>query len=273
MRIIRFIDGSEQLRYGRPLDGDRAELLENPLSGDPRPTGEVAEVARLLAPVQPSNIICIGKNYAAHAHESGSDTPEHPILFMKPTGALADPGQPIRIPAACDHGPEVDYECELAVVLGPRPVCDVPADRALEFVLGYTVANDVSARRWQQHGGGGQWVRGKSFDTFCPLGPALLTRDEVPDPQSLPLWTDLNGRRMQDGHTADMIFPVADLIAFISRDTTLPPLTVILTGTPSGVGFARKPPVFLHPGDTVTVAVEPIGQLTNPVEAAPGPAP
>jgi 2-keto-4-pentenoate hydratase/2-oxohepta-3-ene-1,7-dioic acid hydratase in catechol pathway len=171
------------------------------------------------------------------------------------------------LPAACGHGPEVDFEAELAVIIG-REAKNVPEDQALEYVLGYTCANDVSARHWQKHGGGGQWVRGKSFDTFCPLGPVLVTADEIPDPQSLSVRCGVNGDRMQDGNTADMIFPVRRLIARISRDTTLVPGTVILTGTPAGVGFTRDPPVFLAAGDRVSVDIEKIGILVNLVTAA-----
>ena len=146
---------------------------------------------------------------------------------------------------------------------------DIPAASALDHVLGYTCANDVSARKWQKHGGG-QWVRGKSFDTFCPLGPTLVTADEIPNPQTLDISTRVNGEVMQQANTAEMIFPVAELIAFISRDTTLLPGTLLLTGTCSGVGFARTPPVFLTAGDEVTIEIEAIGKLTNPVEQASG---
>jgi 2-keto-4-pentenoate hydratase/2-oxohepta-3-ene-1,7-dioic acid hydratase in catechol pathway len=162
----------------------------------------------------------------------------------------------------------VDYEAELAVVIGRR--CrNVPVERALEQVLGYSCANDISARRWQKRGGGGQWVRGKSFDRFCPLGPVLVTADELPDPQRLSIECRLNGRLMQAGNSADMIFPVAELISRLSQDTTLLPGTLILTGTPPGVGFARQPPVFLAAGDRVEVRIEGIGRLENPVVEAP----
>jgi 2-keto-4-pentenoate hydratase/2-oxohepta-3-ene-1,7-dioic acid hydratase in catechol pathway len=156
----------------------------------------------------------------------------------------------------------VDYEAELAVVIG-KQAKNVPVAAALEAVLGYTAANDISARRWQKHGGGGQWVRGKSFDTFCPLGPVLVTADEIPDPQALTIGCELNGQQLQCGFTGDMIFSVAELISRLSRDTTLLPGTLILTGTPSGVGFTRNPPVFLSPGDRVRVSIEGIGILEN----------
>jgi 2-keto-4-pentenoate hydratase/2-oxohepta-3-ene-1,7-dioic acid hydratase in catechol pathway len=166
----------------------------------------------------------------------------------------------------CLESQEVDYECELAVVIGRR--CkNVPKESALDYVLGYTCANDVSARDWQGKWGGSQWCRGKTFDTFAPLGPCLVLKDEIPDPSALKIRTVLNGQVMQDWNTGDMIFDVPTLIAFLSGSTTLLPGTVILTGTPHGVGFARKPPVFLQPGDSVTIEIDRIGALTNPVVA------
>ena len=270
MRVIRFEapDGRTLLGDPEESDGVRvARVLEGDLYGDLRATGETVEVARLLAPLAPVNIFCIGLNYRAHAAETGAPIPDQPVVFMKPTTAVIGPQAPIRLPA-CAHGPEVDYEAELAVVIG-RTARNVPAERALAHVLGYCCANDVSARRWQKHGGGGQWVRGKSFDAFCPLGPALVTVDELPDPQALAIRCTLNDREMQLGHTADMIFPVAELIAFLSQDTTLLPGTLILTGTPPGVGFARRPPVFLCDGDRVVVEIEGVGRLENPVVSAP----
>ena len=269
MRIVRFRDEQGQVRLGRAVlgGGDRqAELLAGDLFSGPQPTGQTVAIDRLLAPLAPANIYCIGLNYREHAKESGAPLPDNPVIFMKPTTAATHPGAPIHIPAACDPAGEVDYECELAVVIG-RTARDVAQADALGHVLGYTAANDVSARRWQRTGGGGQWIRGKSFDSFCPLGPALVTADEIPDPQSLRIKTTLNGQVMQDSSTGDMIFTVAQLIAFLSRDTTLLPGTVILTGTPPGVGFARKPPVWLKAGDEVVVEVEMIGALRNPVEA------
>jgi 2-keto-4-pentenoate hydratase/2-oxohepta-3-ene-1,7-dioic acid hydratase in catechol pathway len=264
MHIIRFEDTADAVRYGVDRGDGRADLL----SGDPfsgvMPTGEQAEIGRLLAPIEPRNIFCIGLNYRAHAEETGAPIPENPVVFMKPTTAVTDSGAPIPLPAACEHGPEVDYEAELAVVIG-RTARNVTVDQALDHVLGYCCANDVSARRWQKQGGGGQWIRGKSFDGFCPLGPVLVTADEIPDPQRLDVRCILNGQIMQQGNTSDMIFGVAVLIAFLSRDTTLLPGTLILTGTPPGVGFARKPPVFLAAGDRVRVEIEGLGALENPV--------
>ncbi len=247
------------------VDGNgTAELLAGELFSGLCTTRASIAVAKLLAPLVPVNILCIGLNYHAHAEETGQQTGENPILFMKSTSTLNHPGAPIILPACCQHGPEVDYEAELAVVIG-REGKNIPEEDALDHVLGYTCANDVSARRWQKHSGGGQWVRGKSFDSFCPLGPALVTTDEIPDPQNLQVRCLLNGTVMQDGNTSDMIFPVSRLIADLSRDTTLLPGTVIMTGTPAGVGVARKPPQFLSSGDVVTIEIEGIGDLVNPV--------
>jgi 2-keto-4-pentenoate hydratase/2-oxohepta-3-ene-1,7-dioic acid hydratase in catechol pathway len=227
-------------------------------------TTSPAEVAKLLAPVAPTGIFGIGLNYRLHAEETNAKIPEWPVLFMKGINAALPPGEPILIPR---HLPseEVDYECELAVVIG-RAAKNVSRDRALDYVLGYTCANDVSARDWQKRLGGGQWCRGKTFDTFAPLGPCLVTRDEIPNPNTLRIGTLLNGERVQDSTTADMIFDVPALIEFLSGSTTLPVGTVILTGTPQGVGMARKPPRWLKPGDVVTIEIEGIGQLTNPVQ-------
>ncbi len=270
MQWMRFQDQEGMIHLGCPRPGGRAEILE----GDPftglEPTGVLAVVARVLAPLDPPNIFCIGRNYQAHAAETGSEAPqEHPVVFMKPTTAVIGSGEPIRIPRCQLRGPEVDYEAELAVIIGTR--CrDVLEERALEVVHGYTLANDVSARRWQKEAGGGQWVRGKGFDSFCPLGPAVITADEIPDPQDLRIRCTLDGQLMQDGHTADMIFSVARLISFLSQDTTLLPGTLILTGTPQGVGFVRDPRVWLRSGTLVQVSLLPAGlRLINRVLESP----
>lgn len=265
MKLARCIDDRGRTLWVEPVDQATATVCSgaDPFSGL-QSSDERVEVDRWLAPVRPVDIYGVGLNYRAHAAETGAQLPDNPVIFMKPSTAVTDPGSPIRLPAACEHGPEVDYEAELAVVIG-KTARNVPVDRALDYVLGYTCANDVSARRWQKHGGGGQWVRGKSFDTFCPLGPVLVTADEITDPQTLPLRSVLNGRTMQSSSTADMIFPVAELIAFLSRDTSLLAGTLILTGTPEGVGFARRPPVFLSDGDVIEISIEGIGTLSNPV--------
>ena len=271
MRIVRFIDGEGRERYGRPMGGSRASLLDGDIYREIRETGVEVEMGKLLAPIQPAVIIGIGLNYHLHAEEAGMKIPKYPVVFTKNPAALTHPEDPILLHPSCMDPPEVDYEAELAVVIG-REAKDVSAADALSFVLGYTAANDVSARRWQGGRGGGQWVRGKSFDTFCPLGPHLVTGEDIPDPQNLRVTCRLNGQMMQDANTSDMIFPVAELVSFLSSGMTLLPGTVILTGTPSGVGYTRKPPVFLSPGDTVEVSVEGVGTLSNPVAALQGPA-
>jgi 2-keto-4-pentenoate hydratase/2-oxohepta-3-ene-1,7-dioic acid hydratase in catechol pathway len=265
MHIVRCTDDKGQDCYGHDYSNGKAMRLAGDLFSGLEETGETVNVKKILAPLVPSAILAIGLNYHQHAEETGSKIPEYPVLFMKNPGAVTNPGDPILLHPSCMEPPEVDYEVELAVVIG-KTAKDVTTAEALGYVLGYTVANDVSARRWQGARGSGQWVRGKSFDTFCPLGPELVTADELVDPQNLHLTCVLNGQVMQDANTSDMIFPVTELISFLSTGTTLLPGTVILTGTPSGVGYTRKPPVFLMPGDTVDMTVEGIGTLSNPVE-------
>ena len=263
MKIVRFLDPSGSVRLGRRHPDGSTTALAGDLLGDLRDTGEPAEVAKLLAPLAPADILCIGLNYRKHAEEGKQAIPEWPVLFMKNVGAVQNPGDPIELPRRLKSD-SVDYECELAVVIG-KPCKNVAKADALSYVLGYTCANDVSARDWQMKYGGSQWCRGKTFATFAPLGPWLVTADEIPNPNSLKIRTVLNGQVMQDWNTDDMIFDVPTLIEFLSGSTLLVPGTVILTGTPHGVGGARKPPVFLKAGDTVTVEIEKIGELTNPV--------
>lgn len=215
----------------------------------------------------PPAIIAIGRNYAEHAAEMKAAVSEKPVVFMKNPASVIGDGEPIIIPRICDEpaGTEqVDYEGELAVIVG-RHSRDVSEVDAMDFVSGYAIANDVSARWWQKQGSGGQFVRGKSFDTFCPLS-APTTRDKIPDPQKLRIETRLNGEVMQDASTASMIFPVRTLIAELSRGLTLLKGTVILTGTPAGVGAARTPPRFLKAGDVIEIAITGLGTLRNPVQ-------
>lgn len=218
---------------------------------------------KLLAPVQPVDLLCIGLNYRRHAEEGKAKIPDNPVLFLKTTSTVQNPEDPIILPRKLPSE-RVDYECELAIVIG-KECLNVSRDKALDYVLGYTCANDVSARDWQLNGGGKQWCRGKTFHTFCPLGPVLVTADEIPNPNALGIKTILNGKTMQDWNTDDMIFDVPHLIEFLSGSTRLLPGTVILTGTPHGVGFAQDPPVFLKAGDSVSIEIESIGTLTNPV--------
>jgi 2-keto-4-pentenoate hydratase/2-oxohepta-3-ene-1,7-dioic acid hydratase in catechol pathway len=262
MRIIRHMTPAGPAYAALQADGSAREIAGD-LFGSFRQTDKVVAPGKLLAPVAPPNILAIGLNYRKHAEEGGKGVPERPILFIKATSSLQNPGDPIELPRKlASH--EVDYECELAVVIG-RTCKNATRANALDFVLGYTAANDVSARDWQVRLNSGQFCQGKSFDTFCPLGPVLVTRDEIPNPNALRIRTILNGQTMQDWGTDDMIFDVPALIEFLSGSKTLLPGTVILTGTPHGVGVARKPPVFLKAGDTVTVDLEKVGALTNPV--------
>jgi 2-keto-4-pentenoate hydratase/2-oxohepta-3-ene-1,7-dioic acid hydratase in catechol pathway len=217
---------------------------------------------RLLAPIpRPPKVICIGLNYREHAAESKKAVAEVPTVFSKFSTAVIGPGEAIVLPR---NSVKPDYEAELAVVIG-KGGRHIPEDRWREHVFGYTMVNDVSARDFQM--ATSQWIMGKTFDTFAPLGPAIVTADEIADPQNLAISLVLSGEVMQDANTREMIFPVARLIAFLSSVFTLEPGDVIATGTPPGVGFARNPPRWLRPGDVVTVRVEGLGELTNPVVA------
>jgi 2-keto-4-pentenoate hydratase/2-oxohepta-3-ene-1,7-dioic acid hydratase in catechol pathway len=219
--------------------------------------------ARLLAPVpRPGKLICIGLNYRDHAAESNMPIPERPVVFSKFTTSVVGPGDSVVLPLTSS---QVDYEAELAVVIGRRAK-NVSRDRAFDYVLGYTIVNDVSARDFQF--ADGQWQRGKSCDTFAPMGEAITTTDDVPDPHCLSIKLRLNGQTMQDSNTDQLIFGVPELIEFLSETITLEPGDVIATGTPSGVGFARKPPVFIKHDDVMEVEIEKLGTLTSPVVAA-----
>lgn len=263
-KIIRFISADGQLFWGvadhpqfkiaMPIIGSIFEPFEV--------TDERVEVKKLLPPVLPPNILGIGLNYKRHRDETGIKTPDMPVMFMKATGAIIGPDDPIILPRV---GPDqVDYEAELAVVIGKK-VKNVSADEAMGYILGYTCANDVSARDWQIRKQKSQWVRAKSFDTFCPLGPCLVTTDEIPDPHHLSIQSDINGKILQDSNTSDMIFDVSTIVSDLSQSTTLFPGTVILTGTPNGIGFTRIPPVYLKPEDVISIQIEKIGKLSNPV--------
>lgn len=220
----------------------------------------IALDVRLINPIcRPSKIICLGKNYAEHAKEGGFDNPDKPLLFSKAPSALSGPFDPILLPKSCG---QIDWEVELAVIIG-KACKRVSRTNAMEYIAGFTVMNDVSAREAQF--GDGQWFRGKSLDTFAPLGPALVTPDEIGDINNLQLTTRVDGVLMQDGNTADLIFDIPFLIEYISKDMTLIPGDVISTGTPSGVGIFRNPPIVLKPGNVVECWIESIGSITNPV--------
>lgn len=221
----------------------------------------------MTTPHRPPAILCLGRNYADHASELGHEAPDRPMVFMKNPACVIGDGDAIVIPSICDEPEEqVDFEGELALIIG-RDVRDIDESDALDCISGYAAANDVSARWWQKHGSGGQFVRGKSFDTFCPIGP-ICPASKVRDPQLLRLVTRLNGEIMQDANTSLMLFPIAPTIAELSRGMTLLKGTVILTGTPSGVGAGRKPPRFLREGDVVEIEIEGVGRVRNPVHHA-----
>ncbi len=264
MKIYRLCDIKRRIRLATSDDGKNFYALAGDIScREFKITNERIEVQSLLAPVDPRTIYCIGRNYRKHAEETGGKVSEHPVVFLKSPTTVQDPEGPIVLPRRL-RSDQVDFETELAIVIGYE--CkNVSRAEAMNYVLGFTVANDVSARDWQYAWGGTQWSRGKGFDTFCPLGPALVTPSGLKNPNKLTITTRVNGVTMQQGNTRDMIFPVADLIAFLSGSTTLQPNTVILTGTPDGVGMGRKPPVFLRPGDVVESEIEDIGILRNPV--------
>ena len=274
MKLVMYSVDDEDARAGfledgavRQLAGEDASMVslikegadKQPVSGESLPLEEV----RLHAPVaHPGKIIGIGLNYEDHAAETGADIPENPIVFAKYPNTITGPGNPIRIPKITK---QADYEAELAVVIG-QDARNVEAGDALDYVFGYMNANDVSSRDLQ-FSEGGQWTRSKSIDTFAPVGPYLVTKDEIEDPQNLSVKCTLNGEVMQDGTTEKMIFSVAEIVAFLSTGMTLEPGDIIMTGTPPGVGVARDPQVFLKDGDEVSIEIEGLGTLTNPVEA------
>jgi len=271
--MATFADGEPRLAEERdgmlspiPGAGDLTSFIRGQEMVDrlrPDPQGAPADGARLIAPLRPGKIVAIGLNYLDHVRESGSVAPERPLVFAKFPSSLIGPGEEIVLdPDVCERA---DWEVELAVVIGRR-MKSVPVERALDHVFGYTVANDVSARDVQF--ADGQWVRGKSLDTFCPLGPLVVTADEVGDPQAMKLRTRVNGETMQDSCTDQMVFGVAELLAFCSRSFTLEPGDLLLTGTPWGCGEFMDPRRSLQPGDVVEVEIDGIGTLTNAVVAA-----
>jgi 2,4-didehydro-3-deoxy-L-rhamnonate hydrolase len=273
LKLVTYSTGGGEPRVGyveddhvTPLGGSSMlEYVEHGRSTDRQPGGKAVALGevRLHAPIsRPEKIVAIGLNYEDHAAETGAEIPEKPVVFTKYPNTIVGPGEPIRIPPIAE---QIDYEAELAVVIG-RTARNVPESEALEYVFGYANANDVSARDLQ-FSEGGQWTRSKSLDTFMPLGPFVVTRDEVPDPQSLSIRAILNGEVVQDGTTSKMIFSVAELVAFLSTGMTLVPGDVIITGTPPGVGMARDPQLWMKPGDEVSIEIEGLGTLTNPVEA------
>ena len=282
MKLVRYgssgeekpgiLDGDGQIRdlSSHIADIDGAALAPDSLAKlanlDVEQLQVVSGTPRLGAPVAGiGKLVCIGLNYRLHAKEAGAKIPLEPIIFMKATTSIVGPNDAVMLPR---DSAKTDWEVELAVAIG-RVARYVDEDSALDYAAGYCVANDVSERAFQIEGTG-QWVKGKSADTFCPLGPYLVTRDEIPDPQDLRLWLDVDGTRYQDGSTDDMIFGVAHLISYVSRYMTLMPGDLLLTGTPSGVGFGLKPPVFLRPGNQVRLGVAGLGEQQQEVIAFSG---
>jgi 2-keto-4-pentenoate hydratase/2-oxohepta-3-ene-1,7-dioic acid hydratase in catechol pathway len=262
MKIIRHLTAKGPAWATLQSDGTACAINGN-LFGEWTPTMRPVKVGELLAPVDATTIFGIGLNYRKHAEELGIPLAERPLVFIKSGNTVQHPGGLIEIPRTL-VSEAVDYEGELAVVMG-KPCKNATRENALNFVLGYTVANDVSARDWQFKLGAGQFCQGKSFDTFCPLGPVLVTADELGDASGLALTTTVNGEMRQTGNTADLIFDVRELIVFLSASKTLPAGTVILTGTPGGAGHTMKPPVYLKAGDVVSVEIAGIGVLTNAI--------
>jgi len=264
MKIVRFVSDDGRTYYGafdseRP---DEARIIEGSIFEEITVTETVKNIDQLLPPLDPPNVFALGFSYGKHAQEVDVQYPENPVMFLKSTTSVIGYGTPIVLPKA---GPEeVDYEAELAIVIG-KLVKNVSRENAKKYILGYTCANDVSARDWQFHKQKHQWARGKSFDTFCPIGPCIVTSDEIEDPDNLRVQSILNDTVMQDSTTSDMFYDIASILSDLSQSLTLLPGTIILTGTPAGVGFTREPPVFLRNGDSVTVRIEQIGDLTNPV--------
>ncbi len=251
---------------------DEMKQLIVSLDGSPQLFNRLADAAKsisgsacqLSAPIsQAEKLVCIGTNYADHAREMGGEPPEIPVVFNKFPSVIVGPDSEIRLPAISQA---VDFEAELVVVIG-KPGKNIALDCAMDHVFGYCCGNDISARDWQKGRPGGQWLLGKTFDTFAPLGPAIVTKDEIPDPQNLHIQLRLNGQTMQDSSTSQLIFPVDFLISHISKFVTLTYGDLIFTGTPSGVGAGRKPPVFLKPGDSLEVEIENLGVLRNRVVA------
>ena len=261
-RVVSETDG--ELRTAAPPGADLTAVIRNPDLLDGGADGEPVARDALLAPLRPGKVVAIGLNYRDHVRETGMALPERPLVFAKFPSSVVGPDQPIEIDAALTE--RVDWEVELAVVIGRR-ARRVRRGEALDFVFGYTVANDVSARDVQF--ADGQWTRGKSFNGFCPLGPLVVSSDEVPDPQALELETRVNGEVVQSSSTSEMVFGVAELIEFCSASFPLDPGDVILTGTPWGCGEFMDPPRCLHPGDEVVVSIGGIGALTNPVVDGP----
>lgn len=240
-----------------------SESLERLHDLDVAQLPEVPEGSRLGAPVKrPGKIICIGLNYKKHAEESGMGVPDEPVVFFKASSSVVGPYDDVIIPR---NSKKTDWEVELGVVIG-KHASYVSKDQAMEYVLGYVLHNDVSEREFQLERGG-QWVKGKSCDTFAPLGPYLVTKDEITDPHNLNLWLSVNGKKFQDGNTSDFIFDIPAVVSYLSQFMSLHPGDVISTGTPEGVGFGRKPQMYLKPGDVMELGIEGLGSSKQSVKS------
>ena len=264
MKIIRFVSKEQKILYGAysPDHPDSAKIIEGDIFSTFKITSKEIQIKKLLAPISPVNILALGINYKKHGDETAIAYPQQPMLFLKATTSIIGHEGPVILPAA---GPDhVDYEAELAIVIG-KEAKNVMPEKAMDYILGYTCANDVSARDWQLELQNGQWARGKSFDTFCPLGPWIVTKEEIENPNDLGIRCIINGQTVQESRTSNMIFNVWQIISNLSRSLTLLPGTVILTGTPEGVGFTRQPALYLAAGDVVSIEIEKIGTLTNRV--------
>lgn len=264
MKLIRFLSEDDRVLWGT-VDSPASKtamLIRGSVFDKFEISSQEIKVKKLLPPVSPPNILGIGMNYKTHAAETGIKPPDIPVMFIKATGTLIGPEDPIVLPRAGPY--QVDCEAELAIVIG-KTAKNVSKEEAMNYILGYTCANDVSARDWQIRKQKTQWTRGKSFDSFCPVGPWVITKDEILAPHNLGIQSDINGKIYQDSSTSDMIFDIPTIVSNLSQSITLFAGTIILTGTPHGIGFTRVPPVFLKDGDIVTIFIEKIGHLTNTV--------
>ncbi|KAF7597414.1 hypothetical protein BBP40_003661 [Aspergillus hancockii] len=274
-RLIRFLAKDGHIYYGDAImpagisdiaKVTRARIIQGDIFGQHRVTDQIAEVEMLLAPLARKDVRtvrCLGLNYEQHAKESNLPIPKYPVLFYKPTTSITGPTDDIPVSRMAQDSEGLDYECELVIVIG-KEAKDVPEDRALDYVLGYAVGNDVSHRDWQLKRGGGQWGLGKGFDGWAPFGPGIASSKLI-HPHALNISTKLNGKTVQSSSTKDMIFGVAQTVSFLSQGTTLLPGDLIFTGTPQGVGMGRKPALWLKDGDQVEVSLEGVGSCVNRV--------
>jgi 2-keto-4-pentenoate hydratase/2-oxohepta-3-ene-1,7-dioic acid hydratase in catechol pathway len=269
MKLVTFRTAAGTPQAGIVEDGrvtalgrDMLSVIASGIAPDPAGPSYDLSAVKLLAPIpRPPKLICVGLNYRDHAAETKMEIPKIPTIFAKFSNVVIGPGEPIVIPAGSDR---TDYEAEFAFVIG-RGGRRIPASRAMEHVYGYTILNDVSERKYQM--ATSQWMIGKTFDTFAPMGPWLVTKDEIADPHQLGIWLTVNGERLQNSNTRELIFKIPELIEHLSSVVTLEPGDVVSTGTPAGVGFARKPPRLLQPGDEVVIGIDGLGELRNTVVA------